>query len=178
MDSSDDDFSDDGFDSLPPSTLLQLEQLAHQARQSQGADHASRTLQDTAFNTGTYHDNELSLKAPVLDHQGLSSEYGDMDVGELDAEVLEDADETLQDNGAEHHEASISLPVERHPVQEAIPQPQEGRYAPRNLDSAHGAFGSLSDAIEQLRARIEEVSLRNYCWKPLMADDRVAGSPN
>ncbi|KAL1967315.1 hypothetical protein VTN77DRAFT_3361 [Rasamsonia byssochlamydoides] len=176
MDISDDEFSDDGFDSLPPGTLLQLEQNAYKA-QAQGAP-ATRARQDeTQFHNGAHHDPSLSLTVPLPENQGLSSEYGDMDVGELDAEVLENADEVLENDGPmeglEHHEPSIRLPVEGHPAQEAIPQPQE---APRNGGSAHDALhrGNQSAEIEQLRAQIAELTRQSDIIKKELAEAKEA----
>lgn len=186
MDNSDDEFSDDGFDDLPPGTLLRLEQNAYKATQAQGAlheqHHVSRPLQDDAqSHNGAHHDPSLSLTVPLPENQGLSSQYGDLDVGELDAMVLEDGDEVLGNDGAmeglERHEASIRQP-ERHSDQATIPQPQpqpqERHYALHNGGNVHGELQSLSDEVAQLRARVEEVRPQHYSGKCAMADHQIA----
>ncbi|KKA24902.1 DNA repair protein Rad26, partial [Rasamsonia emersonii CBS 393.64] len=141
---------------------------AYKATQAQ-QHHASRTLQDdTQFHNGAHRDPSLSLTVPLSENQGLSSEYGDMDVGELDAMVLEDGDEVLENNGAmeglERHEAPIRQP-ERHPDQPTIPQPQpqpqERHYASHNGGNVRGESHSLADEVAQLRARVEELSRQN-----------------
>lgn len=98
-DNDDDYFSDDGFESLPPGTLLQLEQNAYRATQVQQSapsnppksilPNAQPTFTDQSTRYGT------SLKPPAHLHTGLTSEYGTLDIGELDAEVLDnDAGQT------------------------------------------------------------------------------------
>lgn len=90
-------FSDVDFDDLPPGTLLQLEQDAHdnsqpaqQISQLPPARLAEPPPQNNApRELGQSHLTDTSLKPPQL-QTGLTSEYGDLDVGELDAEVLED----------------------------------------------------------------------------------------
>lgn len=82
-DNDDDYFSDDGFESLPPGTLLQLEQNAYRATQAQRAPSPPRAV------TPNVQTNDASLKPPRL-HTGLTSEYGALDVGELDAAVLDE----------------------------------------------------------------------------------------
>ncbi|KAA8647466.1 hypothetical protein EYZ11_010493 [Aspergillus tanneri] len=98
-DNEDDFFSDDGFDDLPPSTLLQLEQNAYQANQAQNwaqSQHTSqlsrpsRSLINQAPRNS--HSGDLShptLQPPAHLHTGLTNDYGALDVGELDADVLD-----------------------------------------------------------------------------------------
>lgn len=83
-DNDDDYFSDDGFESLPPGTLLQLEQNAYRATQAQRAPSAPRIV------TPNVQTNDTSVKPPPRLHTGLTSEYGALDVGELDAAVLDE----------------------------------------------------------------------------------------
>lgn len=83
-DNEDDYFSDDGFESLPPGTLLQLEQNAYRATQAQRAPSAPRIV------TPNVSTNDASVKPPPRLHTGLTSEYGALDVGELDAAVLDE----------------------------------------------------------------------------------------
>lgn len=85
MDSSDDGFSDDGFDSLPAGELLELEQGAWQASQAprdQIPDVVPRRNVN-AFNGAT-----LLKPAPLQRH--ASSLYENTDLGDWDAEILED----------------------------------------------------------------------------------------
>jgi hypothetical protein len=99
-DKDDDFFSDDGLEDLPPSTLLQLEQNAYLATQAQ------RPAQpESSIHTAPAHaqDNRqfpvaesrstpinATLKPPARLHTGLTNDYDSLDVGELDAEVLDD----------------------------------------------------------------------------------------
>lgn len=89
----DDFFSDDGFESLPPGTLLQLEENAYRATRPQHPPSAPGTItpnaQSTLADQSTRYD--ASLKPHPRLHTGLTSEYGALDVGELDAEVLDEA---------------------------------------------------------------------------------------
>lgn len=90
-------FSDVDFDELPPGTLLQLEQNAyHNSQAAQQISHppSARLAEPPPQNNapqelGQSHLTETSLKPPQL-HTGITNEYADLDVGELDAEVLED----------------------------------------------------------------------------------------
>lgn len=101
----DDYFSDDGFDALPPSTLLQLEQNAFAATQQQQSQQLPNpyhnqqqgTKRQLNHQTGRQQRAANSLhRGPVLQQPPVinlaSSDYGDLDVGELDAGVLDNAD--------------------------------------------------------------------------------------
>ena len=103
-DNDDDYFSDDGFESLPPGTLLQLEQNAYRATQAQQSapSNPPRSNLPDAQTTFTDHSTRYgtSLKAPAHLHTGLTSEYGTLDIGELDAEVLENDAEQATTLGA------------------------------------------------------------------------------
>ena len=91
-------FSDDGFDFLPPSTLLQLEQdaiarrTAQQIAQSEKSNLATRNgaTRQSAYGGGT-----STLKLPQHLHTEFTGEYGALDVGELDAEVLDGDDQSV-----------------------------------------------------------------------------------
>lgn len=91
MENYDDDyFSDDGFESLPPGTLLELEQNAYRATQAQRPP-AEPSNPPVLPNPQTvqFIRYDASLNPPAHLHTGLTSEYGGLDVGELDAEVLD-----------------------------------------------------------------------------------------
>ncbi|OXV11160.1 hypothetical protein Egran_01080 [Elaphomyces granulatus] len=111
MDYSDEDrFSDDGFDSLPLGSLIQIEQSAsRQFRRTQDNQDASFEPTRGAYLRGEHAQGEDA--PPILQVPGqslrpeqawnpspqavselISSEYGDVDLGELDAQVLEDDD--------------------------------------------------------------------------------------
>lgn len=95
MDDHDEDFfSDDGFDDLPPGTLLQLEEAAYrntpavqQNPQPPPARREEPPQYDASESIG--QSGPVNSKPPPL-HTGLTNEYGGLDVGELDAEVLDD----------------------------------------------------------------------------------------
>ncbi|EEA23037.1 hypothetical protein TMatcc_001901 [Talaromyces marneffei ATCC 18224] len=91
---SDDEFLDDGldFDAIPAGTLLQLEQSAWQATQ-QAPQPGGRT-QSTSVQTNRNHLNhDLRYSAPPQRQSGF---YGDVEVIDLDADIL-DNDEPLED---------------------------------------------------------------------------------
>jgi hypothetical protein len=148
MDNSDDDFSDDGFDSLPAGTLLQLEQNAYQATQAPGAQSngPSQTTTRTVQDNTTLLNGAQFLKPPSLQYQGLSSEYVDMDVGDLDAEVFE---ENGALEGAENH--GLSIDIQARPVEPPAPG-AFGQFQGQHYDGGTGLT-----AEQQLRAKIEEV---------------------
>ncbi|CRG83169.1 Stress response protein NST1 [Talaromyces islandicus] len=86
MDSSDDGFSDDGFDSLPAGTLLELEQSAWQATQAPPRNQIPDVV--PRRNVGTF--NAASLLKPAPLQRQASSLYENTDLGDWDAEILED----------------------------------------------------------------------------------------
>jgi hypothetical protein len=101
----DDFFSDDGFDDLPPDTLLQLEQDAFRATQVEAPTQSvlntrlnwpSRDVIDRYPQTeavrlpGPSNAANVSLQPPAQLHTGLTNDYGALDVGELDAEVFDE----------------------------------------------------------------------------------------
>ncbi|KAG2417020.1 hypothetical protein HFD88_008237 [Aspergillus terreus] len=104
-DNEDDFFSDDGFDDLPPGTLFQLEQDAYRATQAQKpttrepsvefidsrpavGDYVSRSAQPQHADSAV--PPNPTLQPPARLHTGLTNDYNALDVGELDAEVLND----------------------------------------------------------------------------------------
>ncbi|KAI9924569.1 hypothetical protein MW887_006842 [Aspergillus wentii] len=107
-DDDEDFFSDEGFDDLPPSTLLQLEQNAYRATQAQRVQKPSldddviyegeRPLENHVYQNSVVQEphtrvpgpNNATLELPARLHSGLTNEYGTLDVGELDAEILND----------------------------------------------------------------------------------------
>lgn len=109
-DNDDDFFSDDGFDDLPPGTLLQLEQSAFQATQAQNLAPSQPPLTQLDTPAANYRARfpqkpsvgqarqalpaQASLQPPPRLHTGLTNDYGDLDVGELDAEVLNNENDT------------------------------------------------------------------------------------
>ncbi|RAL11401.1 putative DNA repair protein Rad26 [Aspergillus homomorphus CBS 101889] len=106
----DDFFSDDGFDDLPPGTLYQLEQNAYRATQAPSQLQQQPLPELTASSrpyTRPHHaiisgDNlgasNAALQPPPRLHTGLTNDYDDWDIGELDAEVLEDGVAIQSDN--------------------------------------------------------------------------------
>lgn len=104
-DSLDDDFfSDDGFDALPPSTLLQLELNAFASTQQQQREWEEEQRQQQRgqkrqLSPQTSRQQRVANAlhgGPVLQQPTVvnlaSSDYGDLDVGELDAGVLDNGD--------------------------------------------------------------------------------------
>ncbi|KAJ5738080.1 hypothetical protein N7493_001235 [Penicillium malachiteum] len=108
-DNDDDNFSDD-FDSLPPSTLFELEQSAFQATQAQASQYQhvqsrqNSTLLPGQVNPAAQTTSTSTLKPPPRLHTGLTNDYDTLEVGELEAEVY--------DNGVK----SVT-PAQGHPMQ-------------------------------------------------------------
>jgi len=92
MDDHDEDFfSDDGFDDLPPATLLQLEQNAIRSTQAkQQKPHSAPTRPPEPPRNFASRDLGQSGPTNTRLQSGLTNEYGNLDVGELDAEVFDD----------------------------------------------------------------------------------------
>ncbi|PYH90836.1 DNA repair protein Rad26 [Aspergillus ellipticus CBS 707.79] len=96
-------FSDDGFDDLPPGTLFQLEQNAFNATQAQkkptqqqpvaNAGGPTHTLANqappTEISKNAIASNSTLQPPPPHLHSGLTDDYDNWDIGELDAEVLD-----------------------------------------------------------------------------------------
>ncbi|KAI3011833.1 hypothetical protein CBS147346_748 [Aspergillus niger] len=132
-DNDDDFFSDDGFDDIPPGTLFQLEQKAYRATQApnpaqqhhQPQQHqesvsdvkrSSRPFSDQ--NHGAFSENAFtsnaSLQPPPALHTGLSNEYDVWDIGELDAEVLDNG-VPIQSNAALDQAATFAAAAQHQP---------------------------------------------------------------
>ncbi|KAI9376655.1 hypothetical protein BJX61DRAFT_488646 [Aspergillus egyptiacus] len=139
-DNDDDFFSDDGFGDLPPDALYQLEQDAFRATQAEKPTQPEPTVQvdyvpEDATNRypqfegsrrpGPSVASKSTLQPPAHLHTGLTSDYGALDVGELDAEVLDDGagsalalDETIAfSNPPPHHRETIVLDDDDQPMQ-------------------------------------------------------------
>lgn len=86
MEDNDDDYFSDDFDALPPGTLYELEQHAFQATQAPTTQHDAQPVQ----NERTVQ-NQATLKPPPRLHTGLTNEYDTLEVGELEAEVHDNA---------------------------------------------------------------------------------------
>ncbi|KAK1145412.1 hypothetical protein N8T08_004287 [Aspergillus melleus] len=147
-DNDDDFFSDDGFDDLPPGTLFQLEQSAFQATQAQNLAPSQPAI-ESHRPTGDLQ-NRIPQKAPAVQtrqpapahatlqppprlHTGLTNDYGDLDVGELDAEVLDDGNDT-------------TIAFDHSVVYEAQPVHPQNVLAP--ADDSHEFDDTLPDLME------------------------------
>ncbi|GAB1193188.1 hypothetical protein BDV32DRAFT_129966 [Aspergillus pseudonomiae] len=179
MEENDDDFfSDDGFDDLPPGTLFQLEQnavLANQASQTQPQTIAAIGQPSRAFashdfqaaaSEQTFTPN-VSLQPPVHLHTGLTSDYGALDVGELDAAVLEDETESMHglDQPAVPTEQSGSFQVVADPEEEgaqAYPEAMEVEGETSHTRRSHVVYGMINDKLaaedERYKRMTEELT--------------------
>lgn len=98
MDDHDEDFfSDDGFDDLPPATLLQLEQSAYRSTQAHQQKPSLPPPTRPPEPPRTFASRDIGQSGlantnsiPSRLQSGLTNEYGNLDVGELDAEVFDD----------------------------------------------------------------------------------------
>ncbi|PYH42638.1 putative DNA repair protein Rad26 [Aspergillus saccharolyticus JOP 1030-1] len=154
MEENDDDFfSDDGFDDLPPGTLYQLEQNAYRATQAPGPSQ-QQPLPDLRASSRTYghpkhttvaEDNRgasnATLQPPPRLHTGLTNDYDDWDIGELDAEVLDNGVAIHTDNALK--QASVFATPAHHN------DPQSHAEATGDLQAdADDEYGDLPDPME------------------------------
>jgi hypothetical protein len=84
----DDDYGSDEFDSLPASTLYELEQNAFQATQAASHQAASQAQPVNPLRTQPSF-NAGALRPPPRLHTGLTNDYNTLEVGELEAEVYD-----------------------------------------------------------------------------------------
>ena len=187
MDDHDEDFfSDDGFDDLPPGTLLQLEEAAYRntpALQQNPRPPPARPQEPPQYDAsesigqpGPAHSN---LKPPPL-HTGLTNEYGGLDVGELDAEVLDD--DTRSTSALDQ---AMAFAGQQAPLQHHMQEQMQHSYAPvaeenqvlyhppadetmgdiegeelfhRDMHEAHNA---LAEKVTDIQSLLHELNERN-----------------
>lgn len=188
-DNDDDYFSDDGLDLLPPGTLLQLEKDAIARRTQQqtlhvtsGARNDTPLLQNDFVNQSVYGGNTLDL--PQCLQPKLTGECGNLEMGELDAEVLDGDDQSvfaleqqpLTGTGA--NESHLQPYYLSEDIQQDVSRSALGHAAAGNrkrptlpdpermeVEEEHdvepefddGAFHGLPNGMEELATRIEEV---------------------
>lgn len=87
----DDDYFDDDFDSLPPSTLYQLEQNAFQATQAPATQQHDQPTVIEPVQERASAPAFATLKPPPRLHTGLTNDYSTLEVGELEAEIHDNA---------------------------------------------------------------------------------------
>ncbi|KAK2755762.1 hypothetical protein FQN54_005912 [Arachnomyces sp. PD_36] len=171
----DDYFSDDGFDTLPPSTLLQLEQNAFQAtqRQQELANPNRRQAPKPQLNQQTglqQRNNDVVSGGPVLQQPAVinlaSSDYGDLDVGVLDAGVLDNGEDPTPFEETKRIGHANSNPARpRPPERNGYAIGGHGRRATgmvMDTDSGvmPGGDGSATD-FEGLKAQLERLTRDN-----------------
>ncbi|KAH8704197.1 hypothetical protein BGW36DRAFT_423717 [Talaromyces proteolyticus] len=153
MDSSDGGFSDDGLDSLPAGTLFQLEQSAWQATQapqSQPRESVPTNFLQQPVNAS----NGPSLLKPLSSLRQGSSLYENIDIGDLDANILEDNEPV---EGVANLNPEISY----------VARPATNRgldHDTRVEAQRYGQSTTVSNMFtteQQLRAKIEEIT-RNH----------------
>lgn len=182
MDSDDDFFSDDGWDSLPPSTLLQLEQNAYQATQVQKAqqtqDERVTPLRSQSTNTAQSHTSTSrqliypgpSLKPPPLP-TGLTNEYGDLNAEEELGVVFDNAQgpmEALQQERAYAQQLEADQDIRMRELQHHNGATRQAATDGMEIEEEYivddtGGNGmvyeqhGISAQMEELMARIDEV---------------------
>ncbi|RAH44279.1 putative DNA repair protein Rad26 [Aspergillus brunneoviolaceus CBS 621.78] len=156
MEENDDDFfSDDGFDDLPPGTLYQLEQNAYRATQAPATQQQQQQqpLPELTVSTRPYvrsdhqtisGDNlkpsNATLQPPPRLHSGLTNDYDDWDIGELDAEVLDNGVAIQPDDALQ--QASVFATPAHH--NEPHPHVEHGNIRAEAEDE----YGYLPDPME------------------------------
>ncbi|KAL2863531.1 putative DNA repair protein Rad26 [Aspergillus lucknowensis] len=168
MEAIDDDFfSDDGFDDLSPDALLQLEQDAFRATQAENLTRpeaptqshwASRDVVDQDSQTGAVRrpgastDATAPLRPPAHLHTGLTSDYGALDVGELDAEVIDSGPSPAALNQAiAFSEQRSHYPDDTIVLDEEEPM-QTGR-DPSLYSTMHKEYAQLTEKLQQENER-------------------------
>lgn len=151
MDDFDEDFfSDDGFDDIPSGTLFQLEQNAFrttQALQQNSQPSPAPAEPPPELPPGTTATQDLrqtdavnaSLQ-PLRPYTGLSNEFGYVDVGELDAEVLDD-----DTGGTSALEQAIAF------AEQAPQQQQQQGYGPVVEDNGQVFNASVDYMMEDVQ---------------------------
>ncbi|GLA83234.1 hypothetical protein AtubIFM56815_007426 [Aspergillus tubingensis] len=186
-DNDDDFFSDDGFDDIPPGTLFQLEQNAYRATQApkpaqqhhqqQQPQHSVSDVKRSsrpfsAQNRGAFSDNAFvsnaSLQPPPALHTGLSNEYDVWDIGELDAEVLDNG-VPIQSNAALDQAATFAT-AQHQPNAAAATAVAEDDYGDlldpmeveedgaSHFQDLHRAYAELSEKLALESARQKQMA--------------------
>ncbi|KAJ6096701.1 hypothetical protein N7486_007447 [Penicillium sp. IBT 16267x] len=157
MEDNDDDYFSDEFDSLPPGTLFDLEQSAFQATQGHATQyqHSPTVPNDSTLHTQVkpaVH-NSATLQPPPRLHTGLTNDYDTLEVGELGAEIHDNAG------------GSVALPnghrglVKEHgwPVNSGIGDAMEvDDHTPGNISGGNARLEQLEREKEQLRIELLE----------------------
>ncbi|KAL4871352.1 hypothetical protein BDV12DRAFT_164140 [Aspergillus spectabilis] len=166
----DDFFSDDGWDDIPADALQQLEQDAFRATQAEQPTQPEPTAQlnwapqniseryietaqpDAIRRPGPINAANATLQPPAQLHTGLTSDYGALDVGELDAEVFDNGpssavalDETIDfsDRPSYYHD-TVVLDEEE----------------PMQTDGGRSFRAALHKEYEQLAAKLQQENER------------------
>ncbi|KAJ5794389.1 hypothetical protein N7457_000988 [Penicillium paradoxum] len=95
MEDDDDEYGSDEFDSLPARTLYELEQKAFQATQAPASQYHAQPINSNPVLRSQPRQllgNVGSLRPPPRLHTGLTNDYNTLEVGELEAEVYDNAD--------------------------------------------------------------------------------------
>ncbi|OJJ72975.1 hypothetical protein ASPBRDRAFT_54747 [Aspergillus brasiliensis CBS 101740] len=185
----DDFFSDDGFDDIPPGTLFQLEQNAYRATQApkpaqqhhQQQPQQQQPVSDvkgssrpfSVQNRGAISENAFtsnaSLQPPPALHTGLSNEYDVWDIGELDAEVLDNG-VPIQSNAALDQAATFAATAQHQPNAAAVAAVAEDDYGDlldpmeleedgaSHLPDLHRAYAELSEKLALESARQKQMA--------------------
>lgn len=151
MEDNDDDYFSDEFDSLPPGTLFDLEQSAFQATQGQATQyqHSPTVPSNSTFHTQVKPTvrNSATLQPPPRLHTGLTNDYDTLEVGELGAEVHDNA------RGSVALPNGHRVPVKEHgwPVNSEIGDAMEvDNHAPENISGGHARLEQVGSEHAQL----------------------------
>lgn len=174
MDDHDEDFfSDDGFDNLPPATLLQLEQSAYHSTQAQQQkpSHPPPTRPPEPLRTFAPQDIGQSGPAntnsiPSRLQSGLTNEYGDLDVGELDAEVFADDLEStsLVDKAIAFAQLDAYQQQGHAPVVDRNPQAYASPAEDYMDEDLIGDEPGINDAYNSLMEKVADIQCDYLYW--------------
>jgi hypothetical protein len=171
-DKDDDFFSDDGLEDLPPSTLLQLEQNAYLATQA----HRPAQPESSVYNAPPPHAQvnrsfgvaesrstpiNATLKPPARLHTGLTNDYETLDVGELDAEVLDD-------------DTGLPVALDQPPASagQAVPLRNESALDPMEIEGGlenpyqanmYESYNESYNVLEEKVSDLEAFALPGFC---------------
>lgn len=165
MDDHDEDFfSDDGFDDLPPATLLQLEQNAYRSTQAQQPNPPRPPPAKPSEPPRSFASRDIAHSGPATTNSnppqlqsGLTNDYGNLDVGELDAEVLDDdiGSTSALDQAMAFAEQNALQQQQGHaPVEDRNPQFYNHLADDRTDEDFIGDESGINDAYNSLMEKV------------------------
>lgn len=105
MEDDDDDYGSDEFDSLPPGKLYELEQNAFKATQASASQYRPNPINNNPVlrtQAVPLNNNAGPFRPPPRLHTGLTNDYNTLEMGELEAEVYDNVNNSHVIPHAQH----------------------------------------------------------------------------